>query len=231
MPKPQKDPDSAIYFTATRLDHPLPEGVSTKLAVGKTSEPLAATWKPSRKCFQAQQQTLYSQRNEANTRNVAVVVAFSPDTSSVAIGDAVISTQAYQNLDFTFRRAAKEAGQPPAPAGPAAAAIASRHSGVGVGGVGGVGDGGGGGRGVAGDFDENDDGEEVHIDGGAGDLTGADNLAGDFDENGDGEEVTSMPASASTAPAAAAPAPAASSSRRSCPAAGGGGGNGDEAEE
>jgi hypothetical protein len=107
-PKPQADPDSTIYFTATRLDHKLPEGVSTKLAVGVTSEPLPATWiGGTHNCFQAQQQTLYWRRNAEDTRNVAVNVRFLPASDSMAIGAGIFSTQAYQNLDFAFKRVAK----------------------------------------------------------------------------------------------------------------------------
>ena len=70
--------------------------------------PLPATWiSRGKEGFQAQQQTLYSRRNEADTRNVAVNIRFLPASSSAAIGEAIFSKKASQNLDYTFKRAAK----------------------------------------------------------------------------------------------------------------------------
>ena len=49
----------------------------------------------------------YSRSNSAGTRNVAVNVHFSRASSSAAIGAGIFSKQAYQNLDYTFKRVTK----------------------------------------------------------------------------------------------------------------------------
>ena len=82
--------------------------MSSKLAIGVTSKPMPATWVGgTNNCHHAQQQTLYSRSNPTGTRKVAVKVYFSPASSSAAIGAGIFSTQAYQNLDYTFKRVTK----------------------------------------------------------------------------------------------------------------------------
>ncbi len=108
-PKPQADPASTIYFTATRLRDELREGVESSLAVGATSKPLPATWEPANKRYQYQRMGLYKTKNPDGSRYMAVTIRFPPTSSSAAIGAAISSTQAYQNLDYAFKRAAKPA--------------------------------------------------------------------------------------------------------------------------
>ena len=83
--------------------------MESSLAVGATSEPLPATWESANKRYQYQRLGLYKTRNPGGTRNMAVNIYFPPASSSAAIGAAISSTQAYQNLDYAFKRAAKPA--------------------------------------------------------------------------------------------------------------------------